>query len=226
MSTWKYNRMYAARARTPIVKVEDPTIPTRIDALLGNGLVNDWETNFLSSIKAGYDKYKSLTEGQNRTFQNIEARYSPDAVAARQSWQSTWDAVKAETFKSMMEYYSTTPYYPGVVEKWKKNNSYIPSEKEYKDTCENKYSVKYLKALTIPPKHKVGALVVHKEYGGYKLATIVDIGNVRDWSKGSREYQINVVGSPDLVWVREKELLYYREGMNSKIQKNDNDSPF
>jgi hypothetical protein len=59
--------MYAHR--NPIVKVEDPTIPTRIDALLGNGLVNPWETNFLSSIKAGYDKYKSLTEGQNKTFQ-------------------------------------------------------------------------------------------------------------------------------------------------------------
>lgn len=224
MSTWKYNRMYAHR--NPIVKVEDPTIPTRIDALLGNGHINEWETNFLSSIKAGYDKYKSLTEGQNKTFQNIEARYSPDALAARQSWQSTWDAVKAETFKSMMNYYLTTPYYQGVVEKWKKNPAYIPSEKEYKDTCENKYSVKYLMALAIPPKYKAGSLIVYKAYNTYKLATIVDIGNVRDWSKGSREYQINVVGSPDLIWVREKELLYYREGMNGKIQKNDIDLPF
>lgn len=207
-------------------KVEDTTIPARIDALLGNGMVNDWEKTFLTSIKGGYDKYKSLTEGQNRTLLSIEARYNTDAIAARQTWQAAWNAEKAEVFKSMMKYYSTTPYYKGVVDKWSKNPDYIPSEKEYKDTCENKYSLKYLKALAIPPKFKAGALVVHKKYGSYKLATVVEVGNVRDWSKGSREYRVNLIGSPDLISISEKELLYYREGILDKIQKNEDDVPF
>lgn len=226
MSTWRYNRMYAAQAKTPAQKVEDATIPSRIDALLAGGLVNAWEINFLNSIKAGYAKYNSLTAGQNNTFVNIEKRYGAEAVAARDAWKAAWTAEKAENFKSVMLYYARTPYYKGVVEKYNKDNNYIPSEKEYKDTCENKYASRYLKTIKIPPKFHVGQLVVYKEYGGYKLATVVESCDVSGWAKGSREYKINVFGTPDVRVAYEKEMLYYRPSLNDKIQRPDDDAPF
>lgn len=226
MTTWKWNRMYARRYSQPVEAVEDPTIPTRIDALLSNGLINDWEKNFLTSVKAGFDKYKSLTKGQNDTFVNIEKRYTPEVLAARNAWQNSWDAEKAKSWATMIEYYSKTQYYRGAVEKVKANPAYIPSEKEYNDICNNKYSVKYLKNINIPAKFKAGALVVHKRYGSYRLATVVEIGNVADWTKGSRHYKIMVIGEADMSTVAEKELLYYREGMLSKLEKPDQEMPF
>ncbi len=210
--------MYARRYSQPVEKVEDPTIPARIDTLLGNGQINDWEKNFLTSVKAGFDKYKSLTKGQNDTFVKIEARYDAGEIAKRQAWSASWNEEKNKNWQTMMEYYSKTQYYQGAVEKWKKDKAYIPSEKEYAATCENKYAVRLLKNKDIPPKFKQGALVVYKRYG-YKLATVVDIGNITDWSKGSREYQIMVVGEADIRTVLEKELIYYREGIISKLEK-------
>lgn len=226
MSTWKYNRMYARQYNTPKVKVEDPTIPSRIDILLANTAINEWERNFLTSIKAGFDKYKSLTEGQNNTFVAIEKRYSPEVLAARTAWQSNWTAEMASDWAAMMEYYSKTPYFRGAVEKFQKNNAYIPSEKEYNDICNNKYSVRYLKNLKIPAKFKQGALVVYKRYGTYRLATVVDIGNVADWTKGSRHYKIMIVGEADLCGAAEKELLYYRDGIIDKLEKPSDEMPF
>jgi hypothetical protein len=227
MSTWKYNRMYAHQA-APAEKIVDETIPARIDTLLNNGMINDWEKNFLGSIKAGYEKYKSLTVGQNNTFVGIEKRYDASAIAARESWKSNYDAEKAANWKAMMDYYVKTPYYRGATDKYLKDNAYIPTEAEYKAVCENKYSMRMLKNLTIPAKFKDGALVVYKRYGSYKLATVVSTGEVRDWTKGSRIYSIMVVGESAVNEAYEKELLYYREGLLKKLEKpgTDDETPF
>lgn len=227
MTTWKWNRMYRNRYNTPVEKVEDPTIPARIDTLLGNGLINDWEKNFLTSVKAGYDKYKSLTKGQNDTFVNIEKRYDSAELAKRNAWSATWTAEKAANWAAMIGYYKGTPYYKGAVEKYEKNNAYIPSEKEYVAVCENKYAMKYLKNRAIPAKFKQGAMVVYKRHGNYRLATIVNIGMPNSWTKGSRGYTILPLGQTGMVEVEEKELLYYREGLIDKLQKfSDDDIPF
>lgn len=217
--------MYAAN-RAPAEKVEDVTIPARIDTLLTNGMVNDWETNFLISIKGGYEKYKSLTKGQYDTFVKVEQRYDSAAIASRSAWTSTWDAEKAGNWKAMMDYYITTPYYKGATDKYKKDPKYIPSEKEYKAICDNKYAVRYLKNRVIPAKFRDGQLVVYKRYGNYFLSTIVSTGEVSDWSKGSRRYTILPIGEASPLTVLEKELLYYREGLIPKIRQPDDDVPF
>lgn len=227
MSTWRYNRMYANRAATPVEKVEDGTIPARIDTLLNNGMINEWEKNFLTSVKAGYQKYNSLTKGQHNTFVGIESRYDAAAIAARNSWVSAWDATKAQTWRTMMEYYKGTPYYRGACDKFDKDPNYIPSESEYKTICENKYAARYLKNQQIPPKFKAGQLVVFKRYGSYHLATVVEVQNVGDWTKGSRNYQIMMVGGHSLQRVAEKEMIYYRESLLPKLEKiNSEDTPF
>ena len=69
-------------------------------------------------------------------------------------------------------------------------------------------------------------MVVHKKWGTYKLATVVSVREVADWTKGSREYEILEIGQASANIVQEKTLLYYREGLISKIDKPDNDIPF
>ena len=220
MSTWKYNRMYAARYnRTPVEKVTDPLIPSKIDALLAKPDLNAWEKNFLSSIKESFTKYNGLTKGQHDAFLNVEKKHDATATAARDEWRKSWDAEKKAAWDILIEYYSKTPYYRGAVDKVKANPAYIPSEKEYAAICKNKYAVKFLEYRKIPAKYAVGELVIYKWYGDYKLATVIKIGEVESAAKGSRVYTINVIGASDLSVVEEKELLYYRESMHSKILK-------
>lgn len=221
MTNW--TRMYAVKAE--VEKVEDVTIPPRIDALLNNGLVNDWEKNFLSSIKEGYNKYKALTAGQNNTFLNIEKRYTAEAVAAKNNWINNWDTEKSETFKKVVDYYHLTPYYPKIMLKVKNDKNYIPTEEEYKAICENPYSKKYLKQLDTPAKFHVGQLIIYKRYSIYKLATIISVGEVTGHTKGSRYYTILPIGKVKTIEVVEKQLLYYRECMNKKITTAE-DTPF
>jgi len=218
--------MHTRRYSQPVEKVEDPTIPARIDTLLGNGLINEWEKNFLTSVKAGFVKYKSLTAGQNNTFVNIEKRYDSEEVTKHNTWVNTWDDKKSANWQVMMEYYSGTGYYAGAVEKWNKDKNYVPSEKEYIATCENKYAGRLLKNNDIPPKFKQGELVVYKMHSNYRLATIVSIGDIRDWSKGSREYKIMIVGEADITPVFEKTMIYYREGILNKLQRSNSEFPF
>lgn len=219
--------MYAARYnRTPVEKVTDPTIPSKIDALLGNPDLNDWEKNFLTSIKESFTKYSGLTKGQHDAFLNVEKKHDATAIAARDEWRKTWDAQKKATWDMMIDYYSKTLYYKGAVDKVRVNPNYIPSEKEYAAVCLNKYAVKMQENRKIPPKYKEGELAIFKYLGNYYLSTIVEVGQVNTWVKGSREYKINIFGDMSLRTVDEKEILYYRESMTSKLAKWGEETPF
>ena len=222
-STWKMNRMNAHRP--PLEKVEDETIPARINALMHNGTTNPWENNFLQSLRAGYEKYNSLTKGQYDTFVQVEKRYDAEAVEARNKWLKEWDESKAHNWKMMIKYYSGTTYYRGAVERANENTNYIPGEAEYKSVCENKYALKFLTQLTIPAKFNVGQLVVVKRWGSKKLGTIISVGDVSSWVKGSREYTVFVNGDSKTDTIVEKELTYYRPSLDAKLTLND-DVPF
>ena len=103
--------MYAARYnRTPVEKVTDPLIPNKIDALLAMPDLNDWEKNFLTSIKDSFTKYQGLTKGQHDAFLNVEKKHDASAIAARDEWRKSWDAQKKATWDLMIDYYSKTPY--------------------------------------------------------------------------------------------------------------------
>ena len=210
---------YRPYYRTPVEKVTDPTIPNRIDVLLANQNINDWEKNFLTSIKESYNKYQALTRGQHDAFLNVEKKHDATAIAARDEWRKTWDAEKKAVWDMMIDYYSKTPYYKGAVDKVKVNPNYIPSEKEYAAVCLNKYAVKMQENRKIPAKYKEGQLAIFKYLGNYYLSTIVEVGQVNTWVKGSREYKINIFGDMSVRQVDEKEILFYRESMLSKVSK-------
>ena len=211
--------------RAPVEKVTDPAIPAKIDTLLVNPNLNDWEKNFLTSIKDSYTKYQGLTKGQHDAFLNVEKRHDASSIAARDEWRKAWDAQKKATWDMMIDYYSKTPYYKGAVDKMKANPNYIPSQKEYAAVCENKYAVKMQENRKIPAKHKEGEKVIFKWGGNYYLSTVVEVGEVNSWVKGAREYKINIFGEMSVRTVDEKELLQYRESYLSKITRWG-ESPF
>jgi len=212
---------YRPYYRTPVEKVTDPLIPSKIDALLAMSDLNDWEKNFLTSIKDSFTKYQGLTKGQHDAFLNVEKKHDASAIAARDEWRKSWDAQKKATWDLMIDYYSKTPYYKGAVDKMRVNPNYIPSQKEYAAVCENKYAVKMIENRKIPAKYKEGDKVIFKWGGNYYLSTIVEVGEVNSWVKGAREYKINIFGDMKVRAVDEKEMLAYRESYLSKITRWD-----
>ena len=179
MSTWKYNRMYARQAATPVGKVVEPSIPARLDKMLATSTINDWERAFCLSIKAGYEKYNSLTVGQNDTFIKIEARNDPAAQTAQEAWKNNFTPEMMASWTMMIEYYSKTQYYTGAVRKWQADKEYVPNEKEYESICNNIYAKRMLAQVVLPPKFKVGDLVVLHQYGMYVFARHC----VRGWQR-------------------------------------------
>ena len=171
--------------------------------------------------------YKSLTKGQYDTLVKIETHYTPEVIAAASQWKANYTEEMRDNWKAVVEYYETTPYYGNVVKKTKENPEYIPSEAEYKSVVENKYASRYLANRKIAPKHKIGEMVILKQWGSYRLATVTSIHTkLSNWSKGSRIYDVLIVGDASPISVYEKDLLFYRNSMSDKIMLKTEELPF
>lgn len=202
-------------------KINDPTIPTRIDNLLKNGTpFNDWESKFLNSIADTYKKYSNLSEGQYNTLVSLEKRYGPEEMEARREWYKTWDDDKNERFRKVIEYYKGTSYYQGIVERAKDTN-YIPTQKEYEAVTKNKYAERLLKELAAGPKFAVAELVVVRYYGEHRLGLVTYVSNKCDWTKGSRWYTVDIVGGVSGVNTVEKDIRRYSERYDKTLVTGD-----
>lgn len=215
MSYYRYRKTFY---KPEVVK--DVNFPARFDAMLAQTDLNDWEKTFLTSIKTSYEKYQSLTVGQNKTFCAIEERHSPAAVASRATWEASWNEEKNKKWDMMMKYYSCGPYYKGLVEKYRKNVFRIPTESEYKKICENKYAERFYKVSAIPPKFAAQSLVVIHRWGEYRLAMVLEVRDVTRWVKGSREYLVARIDDPTPFVEEERYMLYYRESILPKLKKD------
>ena len=216
MSFRRYNKP------VPVEKVSDPTIPARLDKLLA-GELNTWERAFCTSIKQGFEKYKSLTAGQNNTLLSVESRHTEADITARDEWNKNFTEEKRANWNLMAKYYSRTPYYKGAVERWNNDKAYIPSEKEYESICQNVYAQRMIKHTATPPKFAVGSLVVMHLWSTYRLAMVVEVGEVQLPVKGSREYKLILMGSGQTDRILEKSLLYYRPSLDAKLSVADVD---
>lgn len=110
--------------------------------------LTDWERGFMESITEAYEKWNGLTVGQSRTFEKIEKKYDPDLLAAKASWNDSFDDKKRETLKLIANYYRPTGYFSGLVAKIDSNPDFIPNESTWNKFVENKYAQKVLAAQT------------------------------------------------------------------------------
>jgi hypothetical protein len=229
MSTWRWNRYNANMANTVSQKVDDPTIPARLDAIIANPSITDGDKNFASSLKLGWEKYKSLTANQFAAFERMEKRYDPAVVKqntdANNDWKASFDANKRGILNACANYYITTAYFRDIAVKVIADPNWIPSEKQYRAMCENKYAQRLIDNINTPPKFNPSDLVsVRKtsyrfayrfdDYlgnGNKNVAIILEVGVAGDVVKGSREYKVMFVGDDMIETITERELKKYRE---------------
>jgi len=139
---------YYRRYSRPETIPASPELEARIERVGGElkSHLTDWEQGFIESITEAYGKYKGLTAGQHRTFEKIEKKYNPEAIAAKAAWNEGFTEEKRATLKLVADYYRTTEYFSRLVAKIDHDPDFVPCEAVWKKFVENKYAQKMLAA--------------------------------------------------------------------------------
>lgn len=196
----------------------------QVNNLMGRILISgeetSWDYGFLESITNQLNKGYTLSERQEATIQQIQGRWSDEAMKARTSWTQDWDDEKAEKFLIALRYYHRTGYYSNLVGKYlaiseagERTVNGTPSMKEYNKIVENKYAAGVIANLQAEPKFEVGAAAVFRTNAEwpYRGKTCVvlkhgDVGKVRSHAKGAKPVQVLVIGEAQPVWTEERHL--------------------
>ena len=207
-------------ARRPKVEkpayLTDPALIDRINALAVNEAADDWTRNFCTSIAEGFKKYKGLTQKQFDIFVKQEHRATPEFAQARDEWRASYDADKRKIAKVCAEYYKANPpYFADLATKVLTDPEFVPTPRQYKKMCENKYAKKVLKSATEEATFTPGQMILpratcpykHKkalEKGGVIIAT--DSAPVQSAAKGAKVYTILPLGSAETVQIQERHI--------------------
>lgn len=203
-----------------------PTMLQRINNVKGRILIagdeNCWDSGFLESLEQQINKGSDLTSRQEQVLQQIEGRWSDEALKARAVWAETWDEEKEAKFSIALHYYRKTNYYMNIVYKYLDSDGNrqngAPSEKEYNKLVLNKYACAVIQNIQSEPKFPVGATAVFRSSVRGKLWREGNAGNVcvilqhggasevRTHAKGGKPVQVLPVGSAIPIWTEERWL--------------------
>ena len=187
--------------------------------ILVSGEETSWDYGFLESITSQLAKGYTLSPKQERSFQQIQGRWSDEAMKTRASWTQDWDDEKEEKFLIALRYYNRTGYYSSLVGKYlvyEGDNVVrkgVPSMKEYNKIVENKYAAAVIRNLKEEPKFAAGEGAVFRANAEWglrgKTCVVLKYGGVekvRSHAKGARPVQVLIIGHPKPVWTEERRL--------------------
>ena len=190
-----------------------------VESLLERTDLTDWDKDFMISISERFNSGKQLTEKQTMWVHRIADRYSDNAVKERSEWQERWKSDKSLRDKAEIcaKYYLQSGYYT-----WSKdillNDKFIPSLKQYKSLCENKYAIKVLNGYEAEAKYPVGSMVhIRKTLSGpdarrlgwvkSNLAMVISTTEeIVSSCNGNKRYKIVIVGDSTPVLAEERNL--------------------
>jgi hypothetical protein len=211
-------RGYYAR-RPKVAKPEhltDSALLDRINALAVNEAADDWTRNFCTSIAEGFKKYKGLTQKQFDIFVKQEHRATPEFAQARDDWRASYNESKRNIARVCAEYYKANPpYFADLATKVLTDPEFIPTPRQYKALCENKYAKKVLKSAACAPAFTVGQIVeLRATAAGFKRhfplgkGAIIEIGGapIKSAAKGSKVYKVLPLGSAKTVEIEERHI--------------------
>ena len=214
-----YRNNYYAPRRPRAEKpphLTEPALLGRIEAVAADANADEWTRNFCGSIAEGFKKYKGLTQKQFDIFVKREHQLTPEFQAAREDWRANYDEGKRNIAKVCAGYYKANPpYFADLAAKVLEDDTFIPTPRQYKAMCENKYAKKVLKSATCAPAFSVGQLVeLRATAKGYARrfplgkGAIIEIGAapVKSAAKGSKVYKILPLGSAETVELEERHI--------------------
>ena len=193
----------------------------RINNALGRMMIagdeKSWDYGFLESLQEQMTKRGSLSPRQEEILQQVEGRWSDEALKSRASWALDWDKDKEEKFWISLQYYRKTGYYGNIVYKYLTTDGLrcagAPSEKEYNKLVLNKYAAGVIRNIQSESKFPVGGAAVfragaRRSHQG-KLCVILKHGtteHINSHAKGAKPIQVLPIGSANPVWTEERWL--------------------
>jgi len=199
---------------------EGTTMQQRINNTLGRMMITgdekSWDYGFLESLQEQLTKRGSLSPRQEEILQQVEGRWSDEALKHRASWADDWDKEKEEKFWIALQYYHKTGYYGNIVYKYLTTAGCrcagAPSEKEYNKLVLNKYAAGVIRNVQAEPKFPVGGTAAFRTgartHKG-KVCVILKHGNcehVTSHAKGAKPIQVLPIGAAAPIWTEERWL--------------------
>jgi len=175
--------------------------------------LTQWEAGFVESLQQWHDKRGSITKKQHDTFQKVLARYTDEAKEERANWGERYDAHKRSNAEVMAHYYlNNPPYFATLSRAILKEEGFVPTEKQYKGMCENKYAQKVLALARQTPRFEVGQMVAFRSIpaNGHregKLAIVIDhLPEVYSAAKDAKRLRVLLIGETEPTETEERWL--------------------
>ena len=181
----------------------------RIDNLLARNVeFSVWEKDFLTSIKQGVQRYGSLTGKQESILQRIETSKDPAVIAQRQDWKANYnDDMRAKMKIAARYYLNNPPYFGDLARRVLNDDTFIPTEKQYRAMVDNKYVRKVLDNMKSVPTFAVGTMAQFRETAPNphrkhrnKMVMIIEYPDkVAGAAKGAITVNVLPVGSSEII---------------------------
>ena len=188
-----------------------------------------WDDRFVSSIRTQLLGGRNLSERQKEILEKIQAKYSDEAMDARDQWYATWNEEKAERYAIAMSYYrSTGSYYGRQVTAYFADTAIVPTVDEYNRVTDNKFIRKIYAGWYADPKFAAGTMVALGAGAGYglaqkcpnkyKLAMVIatNIAVPTSAARGNKLYKLLPVGGSETFVCEERQL---KRGRTPKKKK-------
>ena len=215
------------------VDLKDPAIKARIDKALplAKKAKDQWATDFLASIGEGYDKYGRVTPKQYQWLKKIEHKHDPKRKQEAKQWEAGFTDDMRMKMRLLAEIQKEenknngNRYWADLVEKVLNDDTFIPTENQYRKFTENKYAKGKLEAYTGKAKFAKGDVVSpSSQYRGrintnsFTAAIVIEANHKAptSYAKGSKKYLILPHGATAAITVEERELKKYRAPKKKK----------
>ena len=153
MSYW--HQMY--QPRTPSPRLEVVNGAARFESLMAKKLT-DKDREFAGSLLSQFEKSGTLTGKQVECVENMEQRYSPEAILLRETWATSYKAEHRATALIAANYYITTSYFRDLALKIGTDEDFVPTQRQFTAMTQNKYAEKAIAVATMPAAYPKGSL--------------------------------------------------------------------
>ncbi len=187
-----------------------------------------WDERFANSVQSQLMGGRALSERQTEILDRIKAKYSDEAMGARDQWYATWNEEKAERYRIAMGYYGMGTYFRKQVNAYQADPTLIPTMDEYNKVTDNKFVKKVFEGWFSTAKYAVGSMVALGSGATYaqarlcpnklNLAVIIQVNAAIPSSaaRGCKVYKLLPVGGTQMFLCEERQLKRARTPKKKK----------
>jgi len=201
-------------------KAQESSIVRDAKALVGRCEHGSWDLGFAESILEQLLAGRMISDKQMSVLEKVKDRNTPKDVANRDFWNSGWEGSENQKkFEVMMGYYAhNRPYFSTIVVGYEISKSlgetYVPSVRIFNKIIDGNFAKKVLEEAFRAPKFPAGSAVrirrsdrMPMKLKGKAAAVLVTNAPIISAAKGSKRYQVVIIGEPKPIFVEERDLL-------------------